>query len=169
MEFVGRDATLWGFEAHGDVKFTEQWTAEFTFDLVRGTLSDTDENLPRMPPYRGIVGLRYQNAGFQAGTAVTMVAEQDRVYGEELPTDGYATLRLYGAYSFTRVGCSTHYRSPGECHQRALPESPELSQGPASGNGPELQARLYDRVLVGCGRVRTGAHPSYTGRLTIIR
>jgi len=101
VEFVGRDATLWGFEAHGDVKITSQWTAEFTFDMVRGALNDTDEDLPRMPPYRGIVGLRYANAGFQAGTAVNMVASQNRVYGEELPTDGYATLRFYGSYSFT--------------------------------------------------------------------
>jgi iron complex outermembrane recepter protein len=102
VEFVGRDATLWGVEAHGDVKMTGQWTAEFTFDMVRGTLTDTDENLPRIPPYRGIVGLRYGRGGFQAGTAVTMVAEQDRVHGEETPTAGYATLRLYGSYSFTR-------------------------------------------------------------------
>jgi iron complex outermembrane receptor protein len=101
VEFVGRDATLWGFEAHGDVKITNQWTAEFTFDLVRGSLNDTEDDLPRMPPYRGIAGLRYTNAGFQAGTAVNMVASQDRVFGEELPTDGYATLRFYGSYAFT--------------------------------------------------------------------
>ena len=49
---------------------------------------------PRMPPYRGIVGLDMPRGGFQAGAAVNMVAAQDRVYGEELPTDGYATLRL---------------------------------------------------------------------------
>jgi len=102
VEYVGRDATLWGAEAHGDVKFTPQWIGEFTFDMVRGSLNDTGENLPRMPPYRGIVGLRYQNAAFQAGTAVTMVARQDRVYGEETPTAGYATLRAYASYAFTR-------------------------------------------------------------------
>ena len=44
-------------EAHGDVKMN-RWTAEFTFDMVRGTLDDTSEDLPRMPPYRGLVGLR---------------------------------------------------------------------------------------------------------------
>jgi iron complex outermembrane receptor protein len=102
VEFVGRDATLWGVEAHGDVKFTSQWIGEFTFDMVRGSLDDTGEDLPRMPPYRGIVGVRYQNAGFQAGTSVNMVATQNRVYGEEQPTDGYTTLRLYGSYSFTK-------------------------------------------------------------------
>jgi iron complex outermembrane receptor protein len=101
VEFAGRDATLWGVEAHGDLKFTPQWIGEFTFDLVRGSLNDTNEDLPRMPPYRGIVGVRYQNGGIQAGTSVNMVARQDRVYGDELPTGGYATLRLYGSYSFT--------------------------------------------------------------------
>jgi len=103
VEFVGRDATLWGFEAHGDVKFTPSWTGEFTFDMVRGSLTDTDEDLPRIPPYRGILGLRYQNSGFQAGTAVTAVAAQDRTYGDETPTDSYATLRFYGSYAFTRA------------------------------------------------------------------
>lgn len=104
VEFVGRDATLWGFEAHGDVKITPSWTGEFTFDMVRGSLTDTDEDLPRMPPYRGIVGLKYQQNGFSAGTAVNMVAAQERVYGVETPTDGYATLRFYGAYSLTKAG-----------------------------------------------------------------
>ena len=68
VEFVGRDATLWGFEAHGDVKLN-RWTAEFTFDMVRGTLSDTDRDLPRMPPYRGIVGLRYAQRRLPGGHA----------------------------------------------------------------------------------------------------
>jgi iron complex outermembrane receptor protein len=79
-------------------------TAEFTFDMVRGALDGSGEPLPRIPPYRGIAGLRYQNAGFQAGTSVTMVKRQNRVFGDELPTDGYATVRLYGGYSFLRGG-----------------------------------------------------------------
>ena len=33
---------------------------------------------------------------------MSLVASQDRVYGEELPTDGYTTLRAYGSYSFTQ-------------------------------------------------------------------
>ena len=98
----GATATLWGFEAHGDLKFTPDWTGEFTFDMVRGTLDDTGEDLPRIPPYRGILGLRYQKNGFQAGTAVTAVAAQRRTYGDETETDGYATLRFYGGYAFTQ-------------------------------------------------------------------
>ncbi|MCC7124090.1 MAG: TonB-dependent receptor [Acidobacteria bacterium] len=104
VEFVGRDATLWGIEAHGDVKFTPELTGEFTFDMVRGSLDDSGEDLPRMPPYRGIVGLRYQKGGFQGGTGVTRVAAQSRVFGAETPTDGYTTLRFYGGYSVLRGG-----------------------------------------------------------------
>jgi iron complex outermembrane receptor protein len=101
VEYTARDARLWGLEAHGDVQVTPEWVAELTFDLVRGSLRDTDEPLPRIPAYRGIVGLRYQRGGLTAGGAVTGVAGQDRVYGEETPTAAYATLRLYGGYSFT--------------------------------------------------------------------
>lgn len=102
VEFAGRDSTLWGVEFHGDLKITQEWTAEITYDFVRGSLADTGEPLPRIPPYRGIVGLRYQRNGFQAGAGVTAAAAQERVFGEELPTDGYVTLRLNAAYSFVR-------------------------------------------------------------------
>ncbi len=102
IEFVGRDSTLWGVEAHGDLKITPEWTAEFTYDFVRGQLADTGDSLPRIPPYRGIVGIRYQKNGFQAGAGLTAVAAQKRVFGEEQPTAGYATLRLNAAYSFVQ-------------------------------------------------------------------
>ena len=44
--------------------------AELGVDYVRGTLKDTGEFLPRMPPFRGRVGLRYQRNAFQAGGEV---------------------------------------------------------------------------------------------------
>jgi iron complex outermembrane receptor protein len=128
VEFVGRDATLWGFEAHGDVKLTPEWIVEFTFDMVRGQLSDTDEPLPRMPPYRGIAGLRYQKNAL-AGAAVTAVADQDRVYGDETPTSGWATLRLYGTYSFTQGRVLHTVTARLENVTNAMCEPPELSEG----------------------------------------
>jgi iron complex outermembrane receptor protein len=100
--FTGSDALLTGLEAHGDLKFTPEWIAEFTYDYVWGELSESGDPLPRMPPYRVLLGLRYQKNGFQAGVGTTTAADQTRVYGEETPTDGYTTLRLYGSYAFTR-------------------------------------------------------------------
>ena len=85
VEFVGRDATLWGFEAHGDVKLN-RWTAEFTFDMVRGdALGDRRSDCPGCRRTGASSACAIAQGGFQAGTAVNMVAAQDRVFGEETP------------------------------------------------------------------------------------
>jgi iron complex outermembrane receptor protein len=99
---IGADSVLSGIEAHGDLRLTDTLTFEFTYDWVRGELKDTGEPLPRIPPFRLLGGLRYQRNAFQVGGSVRFVADQTRVFGEERPTDGYTTLRLFSSYSFTR-------------------------------------------------------------------
>lgn len=102
VEYVARDAVLTGVEVHGDLKITGTVIAEFTFDMVRGKQAESGDPLPRIPPQRGLFGLRYQKNAFQAGGAVTVAAAQDRVFGEETPTEGYTTLKLFGSYSVTQ-------------------------------------------------------------------
>jgi len=104
IEFVGRDSVLMGVEAHLDVKLTTLLTLESTFDWVTGELADSGEPLPRIPPYRLTTGLKYQKNAFQLGGSVSAVAQQPRVYGDETPTDGYATARFFGSYSFAKGG-----------------------------------------------------------------
>ncbi len=103
-EFVGRDSVLMGMEAHLDVKVTGELTLESTFDWVSGELADSGDPLPRIPPYRLTTGLTYRKNAFQFGGSVSAVAEQDRVFGDEAVTDGYATARFFGSYSFNRGG-----------------------------------------------------------------
>jgi iron complex outermembrane receptor protein len=55
---------------------------------------------------RGRVGLRYQANAFRAGGEIVTAARQDRTYGVETTTDGYATVKLFGSYSFV-TGRST--------------------------------------------------------------
>jgi iron complex outermembrane recepter protein len=77
---------------------------------VHGSLKETDDPLPRIPPFRFRGGLRYVVNAFQAGCDVTFASKQDRVFGAETPTDDYQLLRLFGAYSFgsgRRVGTIT--------------------------------------------------------------
>ncbi len=104
VEFVAANSLMYGVEAHLDVDIAAGLTGEFTFDSVRGELRDTGESLPRIPPYRGIFGLRYQKNAFQVGGNVSAVAKQNRVFGEETPTDGYGLLKLFGSYSFQGGG-----------------------------------------------------------------
>ena len=73
---------------------------ELGLDYVRGTLKDSDEPLPSIPPLRFRGGLRYQRNAFQAGGEVIAAATQDRVFPTETPTDGYQLLRLFASYTF---------------------------------------------------------------------
>src|SRR5688572_9808387 len=99
IENIAADSVLQGVEAHGDFGLTPNLFAEFRLDYVHGALKDTADPLPRMPPLRSSVGLRYQYNAFQVGGNVTAVAKQDRVLGEETPTAAYGLLRLYAVYS----------------------------------------------------------------------
>ena len=100
VEFVNEDATIQGFEGHADFKIASPLVLEAGFDMVRGEQSASGEPLPRIPPMRFMAGLRYQHSGFQAGANAVFAAEQDRVYQDEQPTDGYGLLKLFGSYAF---------------------------------------------------------------------
>jgi iron complex outermembrane receptor protein len=106
--FVQGDARLYGLESHVDVKLGEYIWVEGGLDYVRGQLTSIDQPLPRIPPLRGRIGVRYQKNAFQAGFQETLTAKQDRIYvvdspdGSigEIPTDGYNVLKLFASYSF---------------------------------------------------------------------
>jgi iron complex outermembrane receptor protein len=104
VDFVGADSVLQGVEIHADFQVASGLFAEFGADYVRGNLKSTDDPLPRIPPFRLRGGLRYQKNGFQVGGQVVGASEQDRIYGAETATDGYALLKLFGSYSFTSGG-----------------------------------------------------------------
>ncbi len=104
VENVAADSVLMGVEAHADLKLTSELTAEVTYDWVRGELKSSGDPLPRIPPFRVLAGLTYQKNAFQAGGSVQAVSDQTRVFGEELPTAGYATAKFFASYSFDRGG-----------------------------------------------------------------
>jgi iron complex outermembrane recepter protein len=99
IQFTGADSLLQGVEAHTDIEISSSWIGELGLDVVRGELRATNEPLPRIPPVRFRGGLRYRYNALQAGGEVVIAGEQDRVFGAETPTDGYATLKLFGVYS----------------------------------------------------------------------
>ncbi|WP_396625118.1 TonB-dependent receptor [Luteitalea sp.] len=99
VEFIARDARLQGVEAHADVDLSGGFHLELGVDTVYGEQRASGDPLPRIPPVRFTGGLRYHRNALQLGAQVVSAAEQDRVYGVETPTDGFTTLRLFGAYS----------------------------------------------------------------------
>jgi iron complex outermembrane receptor protein len=99
VENVSAGSVLQGIEFHSDFGLTSQLFAEVTLDYVRGTLEDTGDPLPRMPPFRGNFGLRWQRNAFQVGGNLIAAATQDRLYEGETHTDGYRLLKLFASYS----------------------------------------------------------------------
>lgn len=104
VQNVAADSVLTGVEGHADLKVTSDLIAEITYDWVRGELKDSQEPLPRIPPQRVLAGLRYQHNAFQVGGSAQLVSDQDRVFDEETPTEGYAIARFFSSYSFNRGG-----------------------------------------------------------------
>jgi iron complex outermembrane receptor protein len=104
VEFVGADTLLQGVELHSDFQLGGGFGAEVTMDYVRGALKDSNDPLPRMPPFRFRGGLRYQRSGFRAGGEVIVAAKQGRVFGAEEPTGGYAIGKLFASHSFAAGG-----------------------------------------------------------------
>ncbi len=104
VDFVSANAVLQGFEFHTDVQLSSRVFAEVGADYVRGTVTSADTPLPRIPPLKVRGGLRYQGQAVQFGGQVLGAAKQERVSGLELPTDGWATLRLYASYTLARTG-----------------------------------------------------------------
>jgi iron complex outermembrane receptor protein len=100
IEFVAADSLLQGIEAHADFELAAGLGLEFGLDYVRGELRDLNQPLPRIPPFRFRTGLHYQRNAFQSGIQLTATSKQDRLFGEETPTDGFNLLKLFASYSF---------------------------------------------------------------------
>ncbi len=71
----------------------------FKADYVRAEdLSAGGRALPRIPPFRGTVGLAHRSGGFYAGVEGQYVARQNRVSENELPTDSYFMVNAHAGY-----------------------------------------------------------------------
>lgn len=102
IRFTQRNAEFKGAEAHLDVDLLHaephHVTLELGTDFVRAELRDTGEPLPRIPPRRFLVGLRYQGDRLGAGVEARKVDRQDRVGENETETAGYTMVNAQVSY-----------------------------------------------------------------------
>jgi len=107
VKFQSADSRFRGFEAHVDAGVTKDLWFVLGGDAVRGELRADDSPLPRIPPRRLWVGLRFEHGPFHLEGEVRNVAGQTRVYGAETPTDGYTVANFHGSYQVT-TGSTVH-------------------------------------------------------------
>lgn len=102
IRFVQRDADFRGAELTGVLELyhaePSHLDAEFGADYVRAELRDTDEPLPRIPPYKLRLGLHYRGEKIQGLVEAERVARQNRVAAFETETAGYTLLNASLGY-----------------------------------------------------------------------
>jgi iron complex outermembrane recepter protein len=88
-QYTGADARLEGFEGTLEWSPGSRWIAEASGSYVRGTLTDTNEPLPLIPPLQGRLGLRHETPRWFGGIELRAADDQERLGEFETPTEGY--------------------------------------------------------------------------------
>lgn len=93
------DALLTGAEGSVQIAATPQVLLRGRYDLVRGTIRDSETPLPLMPPQRGAAGAEYHFTNDWAGNAfisgeVEHTMKQDRPNSEDFVTGGYTLINF---------------------------------------------------------------------------
>ncbi len=102
FEFTAADANFRGFEAQLDAELFQLSVfdihGDMAFDYVRATANDGAENLPRIPPVSGLIGVEARSGAMDLRAEFEFASDQDQVADFELPTDGYEMINLYATY-----------------------------------------------------------------------
>lgn len=100
FQFFGEDAQFRGFEAQFEAELFRAGPFDFhgdaQVDYVRATTDvDGNNNLPRIPPLRSLVGLEMRSPYADLRTEFEFAAEQNDIAEFELPTDGYQVFNAF--------------------------------------------------------------------------
>jgi iron complex outermembrane receptor protein len=103
FRYVQADATFRGIEIDGHAEIwhsgSNHLELEAGADYVRAEL-DEGGNLPRIPPLRTSIGLRFEGGAFSATAEVRRYSEQDDVAEYEEATEGYTLVNATLGYRF---------------------------------------------------------------------
>src|SRR5262249_16611104 len=91
--FVGTEGSL-------EARMLDDFWFNGRIDYVRAELVDVSQNLPRIPPLRGTVGLDWRHNAFSIRPELVIVNHQKRVFDHETPTAGYGIVNVNGSYTF---------------------------------------------------------------------
>jgi iron complex outermembrane receptor protein len=91
LQFENVDAEIWGFDAAWSYAFSDQLVMDGIISLARGQRRDSNDDLYRLSPLNGSVGLTYARDRWSLKSEVVAYADQDRVsvINDESTTPGY--------------------------------------------------------------------------------
>lgn len=102
--YLNKDATLFGVEASGRMKATENLSIGGNASVANGTNETDNRNLSNIAPLSGTVFAEYSASKWNAGSRFNFAFNQDTVNTEfdELETAGWNTVDLYGGYQINK-------------------------------------------------------------------
>ncbi|MXW16745.1 MAG: TonB-dependent receptor [Gemmatimonadetes bacterium] len=103
-QFRSNHAVFRGIEASVDVHVGGGLAVEGVFSSVRGSLKDTGDPLPLVPPHKGHAALKYERPRWWVRGEAEVAARQERVGEFETPTDGYTILNASAGVRLTLGG-----------------------------------------------------------------
>lgn len=100
FQFVAEDAQFRGFEAQTEAELFQFGSFDIhgdaSVDFVRATTDAAgNQNIPRIPPLSGLIGLEATSEFVDLRTEFEFAAEQNDISDFELPTDGYQVFNAY--------------------------------------------------------------------------
>ena len=109
LKFNNVDAELYGFDIEANYAIDSHWSVNTVVNYVRGKRDDISDDLYRIAPLNGVIGLTYQNSLWAATVESVLVDEQDKVSetNNEQETPGYGLINLKGhwqANANVRIG-----------------------------------------------------------------
>lgn len=100
LQYSNVDAYLYGFDIEGGFRFYEDWKVDMMISYVRGRRDDVTDNLYRIAPLNGRIGVFYDTAEWLAGAELIGYDDQNETakYNNEVETAGYFIWNLRGQY-----------------------------------------------------------------------
>ncbi|MCU7959542.1 MAG: TonB-dependent receptor [gamma proteobacterium symbiont of Bathyaustriella thionipta] len=104
LQFSNVDAEFYGFDAAAGTRLSRHWKLDATLSYVRGKRRDINDDLYRIAPLNGLLGLSYETDDWSLTAEGAFYAKQDKVSetNNEQETSSYGLLNLYGHYEFQR-------------------------------------------------------------------
>jgi iron complex outermembrane receptor protein len=100
VNYAQANSRFVGAEASVEARVVNSLWVNGRVDYVRAELTELNKPLPRIPPFRGTLGLDWRYKAFSLGPEVVLVNRQDRVFDNETPTAGYGLFNLNASYTF---------------------------------------------------------------------
>jgi iron complex outermembrane recepter protein len=96
------DSRFTGTEAGFSAGLNQYLWLNLGADYVNARLRETGEPLPRIPPLRGRAGIDIRFKGLSIKPELRLANQQDRTFGAETRTAGYAVFGLSSSYTIAR-------------------------------------------------------------------